>query len=526
MSQCATDKRPNQLRSIHTVYVLSKEGIPLMPTRPAKAKWLLKHGRAKVERRQPFTIRLTYEIKSPVCQPVSLAIDDGETVGVAAIQTNSTHQRVVFAAQMRLRGREITDSLSRRRRLRRARRRRRWGRRQKRQYHTQALPPSIRADIDAKMRLVNKVLTFLPISEMRWEPLSFSMDAVKNAPKTTGGPRLLPPYLIGSPRQPKFAPRLGTQKRERLLVRDDKRCCVCSRGVTQTTAFFYRIGRPKRLDSYITLCKACSQKIQTDRCVLSFDPEKYSSLRGVGRVMHGKIEFGQRLKSLDIPIFLVNGWRTAQCRKRMNLPKSHINDAVAIASRFGSRASRGRGEPCLLMDSAFLVRLRARHQRKLFFENPGDRDIQKVKRGKSKSVRRRGRRKLYRKRYGVGGVTRKRETKGFFSEPFAPYEAIYVTKSGKRGMIKNRKILKNPELPAPKTIAKIFMRGDQVKTAEGRLAEVVTLFSTGKVGIRFYNSPRLSLPQRTARIPETLALVARGAPMQFIRCVRVANDHG
>ena len=101
-----------------------------------------------------------------------------------------------------------------------------------------------------------------------------------------------------------------------------KRCCVCSRGVTQATAFFYRIGRPKRLGSYITLCKACSQKIHTDRCVLCFDPEKYSSLRGVGRVMHGKIEFGRRLKSLDIPIFLVNGWRTAQCRKRMNLPKS------------------------------------------------------------------------------------------------------------------------------------------------------------------------------------------------------------
>ena len=204
-----TDRRQKQRKSIHTVYVLSKEGKPLMPTRPAKAKWLLKHGRAKVQKRHPFTIRLTYEIKSPVCQPVSLAIDDGETVGIAALQTNQTHQRIVFAAQMRLRGREITDALRRRGSLRRARRRRRWKRRQKTCYPMQPLPPSIRADVDAKMRLIGKILTRLPISQIRWEPLSFSMDGVKKAPKMTGGPRLLPPYLIGSPRQPKFAPPSG-----------------------------------------------------------------------------------------------------------------------------------------------------------------------------------------------------------------------------------------------------------------------------------------------------------------------------
>ena len=169
------------------------------------------------------------------------------------------------------------------------------------------------------------------------------------------------------------------------------------------------------------------------------------------------------------------------------------------------------------MDSAFLVRLRARHQRKLFFENPGDRDIQKVKRGKSKSVRRRGRRKLYQARYGVGGVMRKPEKKGFFSELFAPHQAIYLTKNGERGMIKNRKIFRNQQLPHPSDIAKIFRRGDWVKTAEGRMAEVVTLFSNRKVGIRFIDGLVTSKPQRTARIPETLAFVTRASPMQFIR---------
>ncbi len=40
------------------VFVLSIEGKPLMPCKPAKCKKLLKTGRAKVIRRFPFTIQL------------------------------------------------------------------------------------------------------------------------------------------------------------------------------------------------------------------------------------------------------------------------------------------------------------------------------------------------------------------------------------------------------------------------------------------------------------------------------------
>ena len=62
------------MKSIHTVYVQNKDGSPLMPTRPAKAKWLIKNGKAKVMEKEPFTIRLTYQIEEPVLQPTSLVI--------------------------------------------------------------------------------------------------------------------------------------------------------------------------------------------------------------------------------------------------------------------------------------------------------------------------------------------------------------------------------------------------------------------------------------------------------------------
>jgi len=40
------------------VFVLDKHGRAMMPTHPAKARCLLKRGRASVHKRVPFTIRL------------------------------------------------------------------------------------------------------------------------------------------------------------------------------------------------------------------------------------------------------------------------------------------------------------------------------------------------------------------------------------------------------------------------------------------------------------------------------------
>ena len=67
------------------VYVISKDGQPLMPTeRCGKVRRLLRDGKAKVVKRCPFTIRLLYETGN-VTQPVDLGIDAGSRViGVSA----------------------------------------------------------------------------------------------------------------------------------------------------------------------------------------------------------------------------------------------------------------------------------------------------------------------------------------------------------------------------------------------------------------------------------------------------------
>ncbi len=59
------------------VYVISKEGKPLMPTeKHGKVRILLKEKKAKVVKRKPFTIQLLYET-TEYTQPVTLGIDSG-----------------------------------------------------------------------------------------------------------------------------------------------------------------------------------------------------------------------------------------------------------------------------------------------------------------------------------------------------------------------------------------------------------------------------------------------------------------
>lgn len=101
------------------VYVLNKHGHPLMPCSPAKARHLLKEGKAIVKKRTPFTIQLRYG-SSGYKQPVILGVDAGSrTIGLSAC----TESAELFAAEVKPRN-DVVDLLSTRREFRRSRRNR------------------------------------------------------------------------------------------------------------------------------------------------------------------------------------------------------------------------------------------------------------------------------------------------------------------------------------------------------------------------------------------------------------------
>ena len=89
------------------IYVLSKDGKPLMPIKkPAKVRRWLRDGKAKVIRKCPFTIKLLFETKGECLQNVTLGVDTGSKhIGVACVSNN----KVLYQSQVELRDGWITE---------------------------------------------------------------------------------------------------------------------------------------------------------------------------------------------------------------------------------------------------------------------------------------------------------------------------------------------------------------------------------------------------------------------------------
>ena len=59
------------------VFVINKHGKALMPCKPRKARILLRDGKAKVLKKEPFTIQLLYG-SAGYKQDISIGIDSGQ----------------------------------------------------------------------------------------------------------------------------------------------------------------------------------------------------------------------------------------------------------------------------------------------------------------------------------------------------------------------------------------------------------------------------------------------------------------
>lgn len=107
------------------VFVLDKDHKPLMPCGPARARKLLKAGRARVHKLQPFTIRIVdRSLADSVVQKVVVKVDPGsKETGIAVVREDEeeTHHALYFI-NFKHRGAAIRDVLTSRRQLRRGRR--------------------------------------------------------------------------------------------------------------------------------------------------------------------------------------------------------------------------------------------------------------------------------------------------------------------------------------------------------------------------------------------------------------------
>lgn len=101
------------------VFVINKHGEALMPCKPRKARILLRDGKAKVIKKEPFTIQLLYG-STGYKQDISIGIDSGQRhIGLAVI----SQDKVLFQGEVELR-QDVKKMIDTRRIYRRGRRNR------------------------------------------------------------------------------------------------------------------------------------------------------------------------------------------------------------------------------------------------------------------------------------------------------------------------------------------------------------------------------------------------------------------
>lgn len=345
------------------VYVLNKDGQPLMPTeKHGYVRRLLKAGRAKVVSVKPFTIRLLYETGNHV-KPLILGIDPGRTnIGLAVVKEDGTP---VFQAECRTRNKEIPKLMAKRKIYRQ--KHRHYGRRGPRIRRAKAnstvlkngeikrhlpgygeektvtcktirnkearfsnrkrpagwLTPTARQLLETHVNLIKRVQKFLPVTRAVLELNRFAFMAMDNPKIQKWQYQKGPLYGYGG-------------VKEALIAMQDGKCLLCRKA--EITQIHHLVPQHKggsdTLANQAGLCDGCHAAAHTDSDAQvrlerkkAGQNKKYHALSVLNQIVPALVEQLSKIVSTCV----TTGRDTAQFRKGHDLPKEHWIDACCIA---------------------------------------------------------------------------------------------------------------------------------------------------------------------------------------------------
>ena len=304
------------------VYVISKNGQPLMPTdNHAKVRILLKTKKAKVIKRCPFTIQLAYESTTHT-QDVTLGVDAGSKhIGLSA----TTKDKVLFESDVELRN-DIVNLLSTRRQNRRARRNRKTRYRKPRFDNRRRknvwLAPSVQNKVDTHLTAVANVCKILPVTKIVVETASFDIQKIKN------------PDISGTEYQQ--GEQFGFWNvREYVLFRDGHICQCCKGRSKDKVLNVHHIESRKTggdaPNNLITLCETCHSGYHKGTVRLPKSIHRGMTFRAATFMGIMRWAFYNKLKSMYSNVHMTFGYKTKKTRIEHNLPKEHFIDARCIS---------------------------------------------------------------------------------------------------------------------------------------------------------------------------------------------------
>ena len=304
------------------VYVLNQNGQPLMPTENhAKVRILLKHRKAKVIKKCPFTIQLLYS-STNYTQEIALGVDSGSKhIGLSA----TTKDKVLFESDVELRN-DIVNLLSTRRQNRRTRRshktRYRNPRFNNRKRKDGWLAPSVQNKVDSHLTVIRRVHEILPISKIVVEVASFDIQKVKNS------------AISGTEYQQ--GEQLGFWNvREYVLFRDGH-TCQCCKGKSKDKILNVHHIESRKIggnapNNLITLCETCHRGYHKGTVKLPKTIKRGMSFKDATFMGIMRWAFYDKVKELYPNVSLTYGYITKNIRIESGLPKDHYIDARCIS---------------------------------------------------------------------------------------------------------------------------------------------------------------------------------------------------
>ncbi|MFF7645582.1 RNA-guided endonuclease IscB [Streptomyces canus] len=325
--------------------MLSKEGAPLMPCHPARARELLGKGRAVVARQVPFTIRLKDRARDESeVDGVQLRIDPGSKgTGLALTDEKKevdergavvTVRRGLVAVELQHRGNQIHRSMQQRASYRHRRRsancRYRKPRSNNRTRPTGWLPPSLRHRVDTTYSQAARLCRYAPVTEIHIERVAFDTHAMSEERALTACE-----YQQGT--------LAGTEARAYLRAKWNNACAYCDATGVPLNIDHLRPrsrGGSNRISNLVLACSPCNQA--KDNAPVEFfladQPDRLAKivrqlrtpLQDAAVMNATRWQLAERLSDLGRPVHAWSGGRTKWTRSAMGLPKTHTLDALSV----------------------------------------------------------------------------------------------------------------------------------------------------------------------------------------------------
>jgi len=307
------------------VYVLSKSGKKLMPTRRyGKVRRLLKTGKARIISRRPFAIQLLYDTTEYV-QDITVGIDPGKTIGFAII--NKQAGKVIQKGEIRLRD-DISRLLRQRAEYRRGRRYRKTRYRKPRFLNRRRsenwLPPSVRMRLEHTVEWIKRLTMFLPENaQVVVEIAKFDMQKIQN------------PNISGEEYQ--RGKLYGYENvKQYLIARENGKCQLCGKGYDGNGWHIHHIiprseGGSDRPDNLALLHKKCHEKLHKNFTRYSRKLRKPAIYKESAYMnMYRKLLINELRECFGNRVSFTYGAKTNVQRRGLELSKSHCNDAIAM----------------------------------------------------------------------------------------------------------------------------------------------------------------------------------------------------